>query len=67
MAGIEPNMLDGYVSGRRSIITVEGKQYLVQYYQREHENEYTVSEYANNAINGVCELYCNGMLSQSWK
>ena len=46
MAGIEPNMLDGYVSGRRSIITVEGKQYLVQYYQREHENEYTVSEYA---------------------
>ena len=25
MAGIEPNMLDGYVSGRRSIITVEGK------------------------------------------
>ena len=67
MAGIEPNMLDGYVSGRRSIITVRGKQYLVQYYQREHENEYTISEYANNAINGTCELYCNGMLVQSWK
>ena len=59
-------MLDGYESGDIKIITVDGKQYQIVYYQGSHSNEYLICEMINGTKNGYCQLFDRGILSLSW-
>ena len=59
-------LLDGYVCGEKKVIQVEGKEYEIQKYQGEHQNEYLISEMKDGKIEGRCELFENGILSLSW-
>ena len=59
-------LLDGYVCGEKKVIQVEGKEYEIQKYQGEHQNEYLISEMKDGKVEGRCELFENGILRLSW-
>ena len=63
---IEKYLLDGYVCGERKVIQVEGKEYEIQKYQGEHQNEYLISEMKDGKVEGRCELFDSGLLTLSW-
>ena len=48
------------------MIQVEGKEYEIQKYQGEHQNEYLISEMKDGKVEGRCELFENGILRLSW-
>ena len=48
------------------MIQVDEKEYEIQKYQGEHQNEYLISEMKDGKIEGRCELFENGILSLSW-
>ena len=52
--------------GEKKIIKVEGKEYEIQKYQGEHQNEYLISEMKDGKVEGRCELFENGILRLSW-
>ena len=41
---IKKYLLDGYVCGEKKVIQVDEKEYEIQKYQGEHQNEYLISE-----------------------
>ena len=59
-------MLDGYVCGEKKVIQVDEKEYEIQKYQGEHQNEYLISEMKDGKVEGRCELFENGILRLSW-
>ena len=63
---IKKYLLDGYVCGEKKEIKVNGKEYEIQKYQGEHQNEYLISEMKDGKIEGRCELFENGILRLSW-
>ena len=52
--------------GEKKVIQVEGKEYEIQKYQGEHQNEYLISEMKDGKVEGRCELFENGILRLSW-
>ena len=48
------------------MIQVDGKEYEIQKYQGEHQNEYLISEMKDGKVEGRCELFENGILRLSW-
>ena len=48
------------------MIQVDGKEYEIQKYQGEHQNEYLISEMKNGKVEGRCELFDSGILRLSW-
>lgn len=67
MERFEPNMLNGYITYSYEDVSLNNRQYRIQYFQEEHQDEYLICEYQNTEVNGSCELYCSGMLVQSWE
>ena len=63
---IKEYLLDGYKDGEKKMIQVNGKEYLIQKYQGEHQNEYLISEMKDGKVEGRCELFENGILRLSW-
>ena len=63
---IEKYLLDGYVCGEKKVIQVDEKEYEIQKYQGEHQNEYLISEMKDGKVEGRCELFENGILRLSW-
>ena len=62
MKGAE-HLLDGYATrGKPKTVTKDGIQYSVQYYQGEHQNEFTMRSPLGNVF-----LYENNVLIQQWK
>ena len=59
-------LLDGYVCGEKKVIQVNEKEYEIQKYQGEHQNEYLISEMKDGKVEGRCELFENGILRLSW-
>ena len=56
-------LLDGYATrGKPKTVTKDGIQYTVQYYQGEHQNEFTMRSPLGNVF-----LYENNVLKQQWK
>ena len=52
--------------GEKKVIQVDGKEYEIQKYQGEHQNEYLISEMKDGKVEGRCELFENGILRLSW-
>ena len=48
------------------MIQVDEKEYEIQKYQGEHQNEYLISEMKDGRVEGRCELFENGILRLSW-
>ena len=48
------------------MIQVDEKEYEIQKYQGEHQNEYLISEMKDGKVEGRCELFENGILRLSW-
>ena len=48
------------------MIQIDEKEYEIQKYQGEHQNEYLISEMKNGKVEGHCELFENGILTLSW-
>ena len=48
------------------MIQVNEKEYEIQKYQGEHQNEYLISEMKDGKVEGRCELFENGILRLSW-
>ena len=48
------------------MIQVAEKEYEIQKYQGEHQNEYLISEMKDGKVEGRCELFENGILRLSW-
>ena len=63
---IKKYLLDGYVCGERKVIQEDEKEYEIQKYQGEHQNEYLISEMKDGKVEGRCELFENGILRLSW-
>ena len=47
--------------GERKVIQVDEKEYEIQKYQGEHQNEYLISEMKDGKVEGRCELFENGI------
>ena len=59
--------LSGYItSGDPILKEVYGKQYCVQYYQGEHENEYTIMEMKDGVADGKAQLFQYGIMKLGW-
>ena len=52
--------------GEKKVIQVDEKEYEIQKYQGEHQNEYLISEMKDGIVEGRCELFENGILRLSW-
>ena len=67
MERFEPNLLEGYVTQSHEDVVVNNQKYRIQYFQGSHTDEYVIYEYQHDMVNGACELYCNGIIVQSWQ
>lgn len=59
-------MLCGYVKEREEVKRVNEKEYLIQYYQGEHLNEYSIIETKEGKLDGKAQLFYNGVIRMSW-
>ena len=61
--------LDGYLEfGKPTSKAFNDKRYVIQQYQGDHEDEYTVMEVDENGTkNGMAHLFKNGVLQMSWR
>lgn len=61
-------MLDGYLlKGTSWRSVVGGKEYEIERYQGDHENEYSVYEVKNGVRDGIAELFDDGMVKMRWR
>ena len=59
--------LSGYLTyGKPVLQRRNNKEYSIQKYQGEHENEYTVMEMENGVPNGLAQLFKKGIIQMSW-
>lgn len=58
--------LSGYVKGREEVKRVNEKDYLIQYYQGDHLNEYSIVETKEGKLDGKAQLFNNGVIRMSW-
>ena len=61
--------LSGYVEfGKPTSKAFNDKRYVIQQYQGDHKDEYTVMEVDENGTkNGMAQLFKNGVLQMSWR
>ena len=65
---LEKYDLSGYITdGNPEHVTSGDKSYIVQRYQGEHKDEYTVMEVENGVPNGLAQLFDNGVIQMSWR
>ena len=65
---LEKYDLSGYITdGKPEPVTSGDKSYIVQRYQGEHKDEYTVMEVENGVPNGLAQLFDNGVIQMSWR
>lgn len=57
-------ILNGYIAAKRQPTVINGKEYILIYYQGDHKYEYL--SYPNDHT-GVVRLYKNGVVSLEWK
>lgn len=59
--------LSGYLAyGKPILQRRNNKEYSIQKYQGEHNNEYTVMEMENGVPNGLAQLFKKGVIQMSW-
>ena len=60
------NTLNGYISGVKSIVDIDGVKYMKTVFQGEHKDEYSLIQQKDNKNHGKAFLYKYGVVTCSW-
>ena len=60
------HFLNGYMTREKKKISINGVEYEVTLYQRDHSNEYLLSEMKEGKVEGRCQLFNRGIVSLAW-
>ena len=58
--------LDNYITEEKKKILINGVEYEITLFQKDHSNEYLLSEMKDGKVEGRCQLFNRGILSLAW-